>query len=175
VAHDRWLEAVNDLAAARGEMFIRRVETRFKYSPNDPPLLLMHSSPTCLYLRPWGFDDDQDPIRITFDRCVAATFSPPNDENTRLSPLNALGFGWWDPVTVGNSPWATLFPWAEAELSHYVLLVKDCCFHALARGFTECRVPKYDFAPMMQALHAVPWEQVGISVRGVALYPGKPK
>ena len=85
----------------------------------------------------WIEDRDQGPIEFAFKNCDAATFSSPNDENPRLSPLDALGFAYWGCVTVGNSPWAGLFPWHE--VTHYAFLLKDHCFHALAQGFTEFR------------------------------------
>lgn len=153
--HDRLLEAMNDQAAAQGQLFIRRVNRRYKFSPNHPAILLIERAGTRLYLEPWIKDRDQGPIEIAFEHCDAATFSPPNDENLQLSPLDALGFGWWDFVTVGNSPWGQLFPWHE--VTHYALLLKDHCFHALAQGFTESHVDSTDFAVLKKALEGVPW------------------
>lgn len=155
----RLLEAINDRAVARGELFIRQVELQRKFSPNHPAILLTEGPPTCLYLRPRFDDPDQGPIQLVFNKCYAASFSPPNDENLHLSPLDPLGFGWWDCVTVGNSPWARLFPWHA--VTHYALLLKDHCFHALADGFTESRVDKDDMAQVLRALETVPWQLVG--------------
>ncbi len=152
---DRLLEAVNDQAAAKGALFIRRVKLEYKFSPNHPATVLIERGDTRLYLEPWYKDPDQGPIEFLFKNCDAATFSPPNDENLRLSPLDPLGLGWWRCVTVGNSPWAQLYPWHE--VTHYAFLLKDHCFHALAEGFTESRIKNADFAVLKSALDGVPW------------------
>ena len=156
---ERLLGAVNDRAEAHGEMFVRPVKLKHRFSPNDPAILLVDRPGVSLYLEPWIDDPGQGPIRFTFDSCDAATFSPPNDENLRLSPLDALGFGWWPCITVGNSPWVRLFPWHAVD--HYVFLLKDHCFHALAKGFVESRVDKADFATVQNALADVPWQLLG--------------
>lgn len=159
-AYERFLEAINDQAEAQGELFVRPVRLKYTFGPNDPAMLLVDRPKVRLYLEPWFDDPDQGPIELVFENCDAATFSPPNDEDLdRLSPLGPLGLGWWCCVTVGNSPWARLFPWHEP--THYAFLLKDHCFHALAQGFTESRVDRTDLAAVQRALAEVPWHLLG--------------
>jgi hypothetical protein len=165
-AKDQLLEAVNALAAARGDLYLEPVVLNHRRSPNDPALLLLQGAQTHLYLEP--FDPDQGPIVLTFEQCHSATFSPPNDENLRLSPLHPLGFGWWASVIVRNSPWTALFPWRTSDnLLHYALLLKDHCFHALAANIRESRIERQDFSAATRALADVPWHLLDADDRGL--------
>lgn len=92
-AKDRLLEAVNQAAAARGEIFLRRLTLENRYSPDAPdPLLVQRPASTFLCLRSHPVGTDNRRILLEFDNCYAATFSPPAEDllgRLQITPAGA--------------------------------------------------------------------------------------
>ena len=104
-ARDHFLEATNDAAAVKGDVFIRRFRLQTAYDTNAPDPLFVQGASTFLSLRPRLKDPDQRRIVLAFEDCFAATFSPPGEDALPKYLLGKLGLGAWVSVTVGNSPW----------------------------------------------------------------------
>jgi hypothetical protein len=141
ITREALLHGRNDVAKERGLLYLRPLPD-VRFAPSDPEPRLVPCESPLLVVNSHLNDPDERPVCFSWRDCALTSFSPPNDDEVASSLMGELGLGFWQAVEVGNSPFVQFLSMltSTSDLKHYVLLLKDQLFHAVAPGYEILRI-----------------------------------